>query len=434
MRKHWTIWLAAAAMILALLMAGCSGETEPAATEAPTTLTAVMPEATPERELMKLSLTPQRSHPALMACDGSGAFYPGRTVSRSLFCELLAAQLRGLPEGETAFSDFRLGNKGYKAAASLYEAGLLRTDHGAFRPEDDLTRGELAETLSFLSESLPGVSGERVGALAAEVAAGDTARGDAAGRSDEPILREELAVVLVRLVGREPDEAGLFLAECLPADIALDDFAWGYIADAVTEGPVRAPEAGVHRAYGWLYATWEEGTLVRDMDLGVWTFGLDGRYTTGDEELDAWLAQALEDSGANDLTGDRALAAAYLYVKYNSEYLVRPEDEETVPVGETGWEYERAARFFRYGGGTCYGYAAAFGLMARALGETAYIVSAEVNQYHGPHAFVVIPRDGVDRIYDVELEATRQNRHGDLALFDILNFSVYSYWYTPDWG
>ena len=99
----------------------------------------------------------------------------------------------------------------------------------------------------------------------------------------------------------------------------------------------------------------------------------------------------------------------------------------------TGWENVRALRFFRHGGGTCYGFAAAFGLLARSLGEHAYIVSAQVNQYYAPHGFVVIPENGVDWIYDVEMEATRMERHDDLDLFRIKNYGIYNYWYTPDW-
>ena len=67
-------------------------------------------------------------------------------------------------------------------------------------------------------------------------------------------------------------------------------------------------------------------------------------------------------------------------------------------------------------------------------GENAQIVAATVNQFNGPHSFVVIPDQwGTDWIYDVELEDTRPERHEDLDLFHIQNFAVYNYWYTPDW-
>lgn len=424
MRKICIILISAA---MALALAGCGAEKAgpaPEHTPPPRVLTAV-PEPSPEPETLRLRLAADGDHPALMRCDGNGAFYPERTVSRRELCELLAPMLWDLPEPTAEFSDFHPGNAGYACAASLYDAGLIPSgEDGAFRPGDELTHAELAQILDRLSAALSGPAAERAADLAAETAA----------EASEPVRRAELAIILERLAGREPDEAALFLAECLPSDIALDDHAWGYIADAVTAGRIDSPAPGVHRAYGWLYATWEDGTLIRDMDVGVWTFGPDGRYTTGNEELDEALFRGLQDSGAAELTGREALEAAYLYVKYYGEYLIRPEDAEPLPPGSLGWEYDYARRFFHYGGGTCFGYSAAFGLMARALGETAYVVAAEVNQYYAAHAFVVIPEEGVDWIYDVQLEVTRPERHGDLDLFHIRNQTIYYYWYEPDWA
>lgn len=433
MRKQWYLWIAALA--LAALLSGCSGgAVEEAAEPAPEArlITATTPE--PGEQPDRLRLAPQSAHPALMTCDDGGAFAPRRPVTRGELSVLLAAMLKDLPEGTAAFSDLPRKDPQYEAASALTTAGIFPEEDGVFRPEEAVTRSELASVLRRVSVRLSGAAGERASALAEDAASGATAASGASESGDEAVLREELAVVLERLSGREPNEAGLFLGECLPADVSPEDYAWAYIADAVTDGAVASPREGVYRAYGWLYATWGDGTLIRDMDWGVWTFGLDGAYTTGDEELDRYLRNALEASGAMALTGREALEAAYLYVKYSGEYIVRPEDMNALETGATGWEYERARRFFRYGGGTCYGYAAAFGLLARALGETAYIVAGEVNQYFGAHAFVVIPEDGVDWVYDVELEDTRPERHGDLALFRIPSHGYYNYWYVSVWA
>ena len=435
MREKWTLWIAA--LVLTALLSGCGSQTEePTETEAPPevhTLGVSLPEW--EEPPMSLRLTAQTKHPALMTCLYEEDFYPERIVTRGELCRLLAPMLEGLPEGTAAFSDLAPGSMGYEEAAALADAGILPSeDDGLFRPREAVTRRELTMVLMRLSRSLPGRLSARADALAADVSSGETSRAGMAEDLDEPILREELAVVLVRLAGREPCEAGLFLDGHLPADVAFGDFAWDFVADAVTDGVVEAPAEGVYRANGWLYAAWADGTLIRDMDWGVWTFGLDDGYTTGNAELDGYLRDALEESGAADLTGTQALEAAYMYVKQHGEYLVRPEDATPLPPGATGWEYDRALRFFRYGGGTCYGYAAAFGLLARALGENAYIISGQVNQYYGAHSFVVIPAGGIDWIYDPELEDTRPARHADFALFGIENHGIYDYWYTPDWG
>ena len=420
------ILLPAVCLCLAALLGGCAGQEPDDAVPAQ----AAAPVFT---EPPSLTIADQSGHLPLMGLAG-GLFCPELPVTRSAVCTLLYPLLRGFD------SEILADGADVLAAAGLLpwtteDAAVTDDDAANYNAADDssadddgdaeVTRGELTQLLQNIAGCLSGGEAERALAAAADVST--------AGDGDDAITRAELAVALERLAGREPDEAGLIIAECLPDDVKPFDYAWAYIADAVTGGPVEPASPGVHRAYDWLYAVWDDGTLVVDMDYGVWTFGLDGRYTTGSAELDSYIADALEVSGANGLTGDDALAAAYLYIKYNFEYIVQPEDMDVLDPGVVGWEYERALRFFRNGGGTCYGYAAAFGLMARALGETAYIISAEVNQYYGAHSVVILHKDGRDLIYDVELEATRQERHADLELFGIENHAIYHYWYEPDW-
>lgn len=436
--RRGILTLLAAGLVLAAALAGCSrtGEAAPAAavTPEPVTLPVRTPSPNPvEDQRAPLSLADQGGHPALMRTSRKGNFSPENGVTKRELCEMLCPLLEGLLPGEAEFTDLQEGDKGYETVASMYAAGLLPEQAGEpFGPDEQTTRKELAYILRRLAEALTAEEAERTERLAEDVSAGLSVP-DTDPVTDEYITRAELAAVLVRLADREVRGTALFIAERLPRDMHWGDYAWDYVADAVTEGDVPDPEPGVHRIYGWLYATWEDGSLVTDMDYGVWTFGMDGRYTTGSAELDEYLEEYLAESGAEDLPDEEALQAAYLYVKYNYVYQILPEDMEGEGVGEMGWEYERALRFFRYGGGPCYGYAAAFGLMARALGRTAYIVSAEVNEYHGQHAFVVIPEGDTDYIYDVELEATRQERHADLELYRMLNYTIYNYWYESDW-
>ena len=292
-----------------------------------------------------------------------------------------------------------------------------------------MTREDFVRVLDRLSLCLPGRDADRAEDLAQAVEERTLLSG-----GEGALTRRETAKALVKLSGRTPDEGRLLLGEGLPLDVDAEDEAWAYMADAATEGNIPQREEGVYRLRGWLYAADENGDLIRNGTYGVWSFDADGRYTTGNPALDEKLREALDASGAGELEGVEALQAVYLYVKDNFEYIVTPRDQTPEEEGSTGWEAQRATRFFRYGGGTCYGYAATFGLLARCLGENAQIVAATVNQFNGPHSFVVIPdEDGTDWIYDVELEDTRPERHEDLDLFHIQNFTVYNYWYTPDW-
>lgn len=381
---------------------------------------------------VSLTIAKQDSHPALMTVNDTGYFQPFYRTTILEACESFYGLLNGLSQvsAKDESIDRALWAEGYRAAALLRNAGILSgTD---IRPNDALTRQTLVAMLERIAGCLSGEEAARAEALAGDVSAGLTGK-DGTSDGEDIITRAEFAVVLVRLSGREPDEAALVIGECLPVDVSEDTYAWLYIADAVSAGVTEPLASGAYRAYGALYGVGPNGELLRDVDYGVWTFGPDGKYTTGDKELDGYIKQVLEDCGADELPESEVLKSVYLHVKYNFEYLVTPADMVTEEPGATGWESERALRFFRNGGGTCYGFAAGFGLLARSLGEHAYIVSAQVNEYYAPHGFVVIPENGVDWIYDVEMEATRQERHKDLALFGIKNHSVYNYWYTPDW-
>lgn len=420
-------------LLLLVVLCGCAAEpaAEEVSTSEPAPTAAPMPTAPPSPQPAELSVADQSAHPMLMSVNEKGYFEPHRRVSRLEACEALAMVLDGLSAGYVDIADMEPASEGYAEVAALYRAGLLELTEGeSFSPNDGITRTELAELLGRVAMCLDETTARRVTELSEDVSSGATA---AEGDVQSRIIRAELAVILGRLAGREPNEAALWIGGYAPEDVDTESYAWAWIADAVTEGEIPAVEAGTYRVRGAVYGTDGTGNLLRDTDYGVWTFGLDGKYTTGDEELDGHIRQVLEACGANGLSDEEALEAVYLHVKYNYQYLVTPEDMQTEEPGATGWENERALRFFRNGGGTCYGFAAAFGLLARALGEEAYIVSAQVNEYYAPHGFVAIPEGGVDWIYDVEMEATRMERHPDLDLYCIRNFSVYSYWYTPDW-
>ena len=437
MRKRYAILIILAMMALA----GCSAQTEelPAEPDLPAAEAVVIEtNIEPEEPEPTLLFASDRKHPALMQCREDGEFRPDDPLTKTELCAILYPMFKGLRDGGTPYTDLSradCGDESYAAVTALFRAGVLPEERGEeFHPAWLLTRGYLSEVLGRVSEALGGEDAQRVRLAAIDMEAGLTAPEGAALHDMAPVTRGEMAVIAERMLGREPAENDLFMNGCIPADVTTECAAWTYIADAVTDGAVKPVSEGVYRLYGWLYGAWDDGTMIRDMDYGVWTFGADGRYTTGDPELDKYLAEALEASGANGCEDDtEALKAAYLHIKYNYEYLVRPEDMETIPVGVTGWEYDRAVRFFRYGGGTCYGYAAAFGLLARSLGYHAYAVAAEVNQYYGAHGFVVIPEGEEDVIYDVEMEATRPERHADLDLFAIKNYSVYNYWYVANW-
>ena len=427
MSKKTFLFILAAVLVL-LTCCGCSVqavEDTPSPTESPA------PAAEPTPEPLALSLADPAGHPAFLTVDEDGYFRSYQRVTRMEACLAFYEVADGWKSGNYLFTDLSAGQEGYAEAASLCRAGVFPVGMGeAFSPGKALSREEMMAFLELLAGSLAGDERARVEELAADVREGVLARDGIVGST---VSRGEFAVIMVRLSGREPNEAAILVGDYLPVDVDTESYAWLSIADAITEGVMEDPAEGVYRVGNTLYGVGADGNILRDTDYGVWTFGPDGSYTTGNAELDACLRAAVTASGADKLSGEEALKAVYLHVKYDYEYLVTPADMIVEEPAATGWENERALRFFQNGGGTCYGFAAAFGLLARSLGEHAYIVSAQVNQYYAPHGFVVIPENGVDWIYDVEMEATRMERHKDLELYRIQNYSTYSYWYTPDW-
>ncbi len=425
------------ALLLMTALAGCGIAQEEASGTPPTLSPTVVPSPTPPP--LTIRAADQEGRPALMELAEDGSFYPDNGMTRIDAAQILAGLLGELPKGkEGLWADLDSSDPRYAAAASLYASGLVKRMPGSlFRPEDELTRGDLATVLFKLSLKVTSEDRERVRQLARDLAAGALPGCGGDTSAGSPLTRGELATVWVRLAGWELyDEDRLILSGCIPADVTQKNEAWPYITTAVMAGTGEewsAPAPGLYRLYGWLYAVDENGALVRDQTISVWTFGPDGRYTTGDERLDGYLAEAMRASGAAALEGEEALKAAYLYVKHNFEYEITPEDGPTEANGSTDWINTRAERFLRLKGGTCYGYASTFGLMARCLGEEAHIVAGQVNEYYTPHGFVIIPEDGINWVYDVELEDTRPERHADLDLFHIENFAIYMYWYQPAW-
>ncbi len=416
-------------ILMMLALCACGTQEEPAEAASPTMAPTPTPEPTPEP--LKLSIADGEEHPAFLTLESNGCFRSYARVTRREASLAFCKAVDGWQSGHYPFADLSAGENGYAEAAALCRAGVFPVAIGEeFSPGQSLGREELVGFLELLCQSLSGEELSRVESLVADVREGVLTRN---GAAESTVSRSEFAIVMVRLCGREPNEAAIVTGDCVPVDVGMENYAWLYIADAVTEGPVETPAEGVYRAGGTLYGVGADGELLRDTDYGVWTFGPDGRYTTGSADLDACIRAALSACGADELSDAEALKAAYLHVKYDYEYLVTPADMVVEEPAATGWENERALRFFQNGGGTCYGFAAAFGLLARSLGERAYIVSAQVNQYYAPHGFVVIPENGVDWIYDVEMEATRMERHPDLDLFGIRNYGIYNYWYTPDW-
>lgn len=241
---------------------------------------------------------------------------------------------------------------------------------------------------------------------------------------DVPVSREIFACIMNGLLGRSGETVRqLTPAVSFPRDLDRDrpgceDLLEACILHIRDEEGVSwdsavlemAFEPGFFHLNGWLYYADESGSVVTNCEIGTLTFGADGRYTSGDAELDEIVVGMLNDYILEDPSACREmlLRTVYLYCRDGFSYVRR----DTKEFGETGWEIERAKSMLTSLHGNCYSYAAAFWALARGLGYDAEAISGRVGPYQLPHSWVRINMDGMEYSFDPELEMSYRYERG----------------------
>ena len=396
----------------------------------------------------------KESHEKYLDGTPAGAFQPSAVLTRAQAANLLYGLLEQPPAGDWQFTDIPAGAWYERAAKSLAWAGILPDDgSGRFRPDEPLTRKECAAmlagflepaTASYRFTDVPSESPE-AGAIACAVAHGlFSADETGAFRPDFPMTRAETAVVFNHLLGRAPDAAELARTPEMRVfpDVNFDHWAYAAIMEATTTHTYTAVPGspnerwtsfereaaritdGFHSIDGWLYFA-RDGHFLTSQTVGSFTFGADGRYTTGNAALDQKLAEIIRTQTSGGMTRDETLRALYNYVRDNFTYIKR----DLVSKGQTGWEPAYAERFFADGRGNCYGFAAAFQQLARAIGVEAVTVVGQLGKNRQPHGWVEISLDGVNAVYDPEIEMVYRGRG---RAFDMFRFQYsaapFDYW------
>ena len=188
----------------------------------------------------------------------------------------------------------------------------------------------------------------------------------------------------------------------------LSDGAGAMTACLDASGAVYYGE-GLVNLDGYLYRVDASGLFCMDEEVDGLYYGADGRCTSGNEELDAYVAETLAPICAEYETREGMLRAAYLYVRDNFTYLRR----NYYAVGDDGWQIDEALTMFSTGRGNCYCYAAAFWSLARGLGYDATAVAGTVGWERSPHGWVIMyDGDGTRIVYDVELEMAYHYNRG----------------------
>ena len=342
--------------------------------------------------------------------DAGGDFRPDEVITRGELAEFIDRALGSLEPGEY-FPDAPEGSEYGKSMAALRAVGLLKPDgEGLGRPDGAVQLGELIQLLGALSGT---------GARAQTLSSGGA------------VTRAQAVKLINRALGRSADAAA--------ADGALfplfDDVPYGHPAyydvfEAATEHTA-SPSAG-GETYTWYerqsfspgfnllgtelyYADPETLEPLRDGYAGELYFGPDGRYTSGDAVLDGYVKDVLAELLEPGMTRWEALREVYDYTRDSFTYLRR----NYYLFRETGWAHDEAMTMFETGRGNCYCYAAVFYYLARQLGYHCTIISGRVGTDGDPHGWVEMRLDGYWRIFDPELEMAWGERGIDYDFFNM---------------
>lgn len=308
------------------------------------------------------------------------------------------------------------------APAPVYYPGYFSCDDGLFHPEGSLTLSAAAEALSQAMGEEIGFTGDGEQTMTEDTLTAfleerfEPGRVSAAveaiaGRGDETVTRAEAAVCFNRLL----DLTGPGTEAVLP-DVEPDYWAAGDVYTAASApGPI-AVQDGFFWVDGYLYCLGEDGYVLKNRYVGSLFFGPDGRYTSGSQELDGYVAQVILENTDDTMDRETRLRTVYEYCRDSFTYLRR----NYYKVGDIGWQLNEALTMYSTGQGNCYCYASAFWAAARGLGYDAKIVSGLVNR-NAPHGWVEILRDGERRTFDVELEMVLKDirKRKDYSLYDM---------------
>lgn len=396
-------------------------------------------------------------HRVYLSADEDGLIHPDQTVTRGETAQILYSLMLNPVEGKCDFADIPEDHPLRPALECLICWDVISYGTGDFRPDDPITRAELVTMLEafYPADESAGTSfSDMEGHWAAAAAENALTRGwiDASENFDPSgsIRRDEFCRLMNRAMGRCCDSAAVILSEDYPApfrDLGPTSLYYEDMMEAACAHEFQMENGaecwtlsqslptGLHHSYGRLYCVDENGTVLRSTNYEeVWDFAADGRYTTGVTALDELITEILCQIIQPYMEGDEDLREAYLYVKRDHEYARIPWTLYNCPEDSLEYQY-RALRFLPGDSGCCYDYACAFGYLARALGYKAYIVYGEINENYEAHGWVIIPEDGVDYMYDPEMEDVRDWRHFDFDLFRLQNgWRPYMYWYEPWWG
>lgn len=332
---------------------------------------------------------------------------------------------------------------------------LFADENGCLRPDDDLLRTQMynaayaivdPETKSYIPPNNVSADTAVTGEVLAEFLCSffpEKLVLSAVDIGAESVTRAEFAVCLLQLLNFDEGETLTVAGDAvIPADIAARADSAYLLEASVAHKPddegnawdAVCYEPGFVNIDGWLYYVTENKTFLRNGEINGIPFDENGRYTSGDAELDEIVAGVLDGiidakPGAERLD---LLYAAFEYSRDSFAYIGRNNHKG---IGETDWGAKEAKVMFTEGRGNCYNYAAAFWALARGLGYDVQVMSGVVLKDRQDHGWVFMELDGVRYLCDPEWEMVyryeREDYTKDMFMLTMAEIGWWNYDWTP---
>ena len=387
-------------------------------------------------------------HMQYMNGYADGTFRPDATITRAETCQLLTGLLVEKSGGtDNAFTDVPDGAWYTGAVDEMTGFALVNGyEDGTFRPQQTITRAEFVTILSRFTHTDIGTD-MRFADVPATHWAYDAvqtalAQGWVSGypdgtfRPDATISRAEAVTILNRVLGRSADAAMAASGEGIRVMPDVPDTHWAYLdmLEATTDHEYDKANGveswtsydkettelaeGWHNIGGLLFHVNADRIFDRNTTVDGLELDRNGRYTTGNTELDSLLANAVAGVVTDDMTQLEKLRAVYDYAKETFGYLGIGE----VDTSADGWEIEQAINMLKNKRGNCYSWSSVFTYLARQVGYDAIAIPGTGVSPSGSesvHAWTEITIDGVAYTFDPQIEsvyADRYDQHYDLFM------------------
>lgn len=390
-----------------------------------------------------------------------GTFKPNKNVTKAEVIQIVTMMSGKKTTGlKNSFSDVPASHWAYHSVALAEASGWIKNTNGTFKPDTSMTRAETVNVLNnFLGRSadkttlkndptyryFPDVNPSDwfyYDVMEASISHTATRNGSAEVWIDatryQTCLRDGFAIVQgsIRLI-----KNGYFVAKegtGTFGGVSYRSTANGVIT--VPDGALKLCDNstvliingkavsadGLYDTPNGLFCI-QNGKLLIDKYYNTLYFGKDGKYTSGNKDIDSFIDNILASITWVGMTQEQKLRACYDYIYNHVDYR---SNNNHVPRGAapSEWTEEYMLRLINTGKGNCYCYASEMYYFARRIGYySANAVSGGVTPDNLDHGWCTVTVNGQVLMLDPELDTSSGPYPGSVFLVTYKN-APFHYW------